>query len=43
MSLAQALKHLKQATQAPDDTVHTEKQQQVCARLGIDTLATSGA
>ena len=43
MSLAQALKHLKQATQAPDAAVHTEKQQQVCARLGIDTLATSGA
>jgi threonyl-tRNA synthetase len=43
MSLAQALKHLKQATQAPDLAAHTEKQQQVCARLGIDTLATAGA
>ena len=43
MQLAQAVAYLKDATQAPDFYARGEAQQQLCARLGIDILASSGA
>jgi len=43
IQLAQAVAYLKDATQAPDFFARGEAQQQLCARLGIDILASSGA
>jgi len=43
MQLAQAVAYLKDATQAPDFYARGEAQQKLCARLGIDILASAGA
>jgi threonyl-tRNA synthetase len=43
IQLAQAVAYLKDATQAPDFYARGEAQQQLCARLGIDILASAGA